>query len=281
MTPGKMNSGQSTGYAYGLGVGGFRGVLRISHSGGWAGFRTYLLYYPHFKIGVVVLSNWGGANVSELADQVADELIQDHWPLASDHSTHAMPMEQGEPKATAFDPGATWVGEYSLNNNPSSRVNFFRRNGRFWIQLPSGRGYSLMTGASDVFYSADRRVKILGSLGANGWPRSLSVISPDLNGKVKELPVRTFGEGEGKSYEGVYESSELLTNYRIQFEDGELIVHHHRHDPVRLSRFGKDRFTSETWFWSRVDFDRDFQGEVTALRVSQNRNRNMLFRKIR
>jgi hypothetical protein len=79
----------------------------------------------------------------------------------------------------------------------------------------------------------------------------------------------------------VYESSELLTNYHIQFEEGELAGRHHRHDPVRLSRFGKDRFTPGTWYWSRVDFDRDFQGEVTALRVSQSRNRNMLFRKVR
>ncbi|MDA0752836.1 MAG: serine hydrolase [Verrucomicrobia bacterium] len=277
MTPGRLNSGQSAKYGYGLGVGHFRGALRISHSGGWAGFRTYLLYYPRFKIGVVVLSNWGGANVSELADQVAAEVVQGQWPSPSNDPVDEAVVGAGE----RLDVQTNWLGDYFINNNPSSKVKLFRRNGRLWVQLPNDHGYSLKTGAYDVFYSADRSIKILGSQGPNGWPRSLWVKTPDWTGTAKEGPVQAFEDGEGETYEGVYESSELLTNYHVQFEEGELVVRHHRHDPVRLSRFGKDRFTSGTWYWSRVDFDRDFQGEVTALRVSQSRNRNMLFRKVR
>lgn len=281
MTPGQLSNGQSAGYGYGLSVGHLRGALRISHSGGWAGFRTYLLYYPPFKVGVVVLSNWAGANVSSLADQVASDVIQDDLPLESDHPGREISLGPIERKVITFDARSTWVGEYSMNNHPSTKVIVFKRNGRLWIQLPGGQGYSLQAGASEVFYSADRRISVIGTLGANGWPRSLSLRSPDWSGTVKEMPVQTFEEGEGNSYEGVYESSELLANYRIQFEDGELIVHHHRYDPVRLSRFGKDRFTSATWYWGQVDFDRDYQGDVTALRVTQGRNRNMLFRKVR
>jgi CubicO group peptidase (beta-lactamase class C family) len=64
LAPGSLNNGNSAGYAYGFGVGEYRGTKRISHSGGWAGFRTYLLYLPEFKLGVVVLSNWSGMNTS-------------------------------------------------------------------------------------------------------------------------------------------------------------------------------------------------------------------------
>ncbi len=280
MTSGKLNIGQPTGYGYGLGVGHFRGAFRISHSGGWAGFRTYLLYYPQFKVGVVVLSNWSGANVSTLADRVATEVIQDDWPRALDDPLNGASSGPSEREPVTFDQRTSWLGEYTINGSPASRVVLFRRNARLWVQLPSGRGYSLETGATDVFHSADRSIRMIGSLGPNGWPRSLSIITPDWKGTVKEIPVQAFEEGEGETYEGVYESSELLTHYRIQFENGELVVHHQRHDPVLLSRFGKDRFTSGTWYWKRVDFDRDFQGEVTALRVSQSRNRNMLFRKV-
>ena len=71
MQPGSLKQGASTEYAYGLGVDEYHGTKRVSHSGGWAGFKTYLLYFPAFRLGIVVLSNWSGMNTSSIAYKTA------------------------------------------------------------------------------------------------------------------------------------------------------------------------------------------------------------------
>lgn len=281
MTPGTLNNGQSSGYAYGFGVGDVRGAVRISHSGGWAGFRTYLLYYPEFKVGVVVLSNWAGSNVSATAHQVADHVIGEDWAKLS---TNADEEAAVFVQPVELDPSVDWLawsGTYIINNNPSSEVMFFKRNGAPWLKMPNGRGYCLNARSSDSYFNRSHSISVRLTSGVNDWPRSLSVESPDWNGTATQSAVEVFAAGEGKSYEGEFYSSELLSTYQLRFQDDELVVHHQRHAPVGLVRFGKDRFTSNTWYWKQVDFDRDFQGEVTALRVTQGRNRNMLFRKVR
>lgn len=281
MTPGTLKNGHSSGYAYGFGTGKVRGAVRISHSGGWAGFRTYLLYYPEFKVGVVVLSNWAGSNVSATAYQVADKVLGDDWAKlptnADDESTNIeQPID-----LDLSDDWLAWAGSYLINNNPSSEVMFFKRNGVPWLNMPNGKGYSLKALSSGVFFNRDHSISVHLTSGVNDWPRSISVESPDWNGTATQSADAVFAAGEGASYEGEFYSTELLTAYQLRLQDGELVVHHQRHTPVPLVRFGKDRFTSNTWFWKQVDFDRDFQGEVTALRVTQGRNRNMLFRKVR
>jgi len=53
----QLNNGESTGYGYGWGVGAFHGHKRVSHSGSWVGFRTFIARYPEENLTIVVLSN--------------------------------------------------------------------------------------------------------------------------------------------------------------------------------------------------------------------------------
>jgi hypothetical protein len=53
----KMTTSYLNGYAFGLGVGTFRGRKRIGHDGGVPGFSSCLAYFPDTKITVAVLSN--------------------------------------------------------------------------------------------------------------------------------------------------------------------------------------------------------------------------------
>ena len=91
MQPGSLKQGASTEYAYGLGVGEYHGTKRVSHSGGWASFKTYLLYFPAFRLGIVVLSNWSGMNTSSIAYKTARLVL----------GTQLKPIQNSNPEKTS------------------------------------------------------------------------------------------------------------------------------------------------------------------------------------
>ncbi len=279
MEPGKLNNGNSTGYAYGFGIGKYRGTKRVSHSGAWAGFRTYLLYLPEFQFGVVVLSNWSGLNTSSYAYKIANLVLDNDpskpVPLASEEQSSQI----NAPISFSDVDWKKWQGIYSSTGNSDSVIQLFERNAQPWIELPDGRGFKLLPTSTTEFVHSKLNIRVSCSSGINGWPKKLSIKSPDWTGNAEERASANFEESELKDYVGIYQSTELLTEYRIEESGRNLKAIHHRHAPVLLQRFSKDRFTSKVWYWSQVDFDRDSSGKISGLRVTQGRNHNMLFRK--
>jgi len=72
---GILNSGDTIDYAFALRHGVYRGLLNYSHSGSLAGFRTYLLYEPVERTGILVLCNYGQSNPGRRAERVADVVL--------------------------------------------------------------------------------------------------------------------------------------------------------------------------------------------------------------
>ncbi len=58
-TKGVLNDGTEIGYARGLEIGVYKGLKTIGHSGGDAGFRSQVIYFPGERFGVAVFSNLG------------------------------------------------------------------------------------------------------------------------------------------------------------------------------------------------------------------------------
>jgi hypothetical protein len=78
-------------------------------------------------------------------------------------------------------------------------------------------------------------------------------------------------------YVGVYDSPELETTYTLVLRNDTLVAEHVRHDPITLAQVGTDRFLANVWFFGTANFTRDASGEVTGMRVSSGRVRNLLF----
>ncbi len=77
--PGVLNNGENRGYAFGLGIGEYRGLKMVSHGGSFVGFRADMIRFPEQKFSVIVLANLGNINPSRLAKQVADIYLVDHF----------------------------------------------------------------------------------------------------------------------------------------------------------------------------------------------------------
>jgi CubicO group peptidase (beta-lactamase class C family) len=57
LTPGKLNSGQSTEYGFGLCFTNYRGQKLIFHNGGWAGYLSEFTRFPEQQLSIIVLAN--------------------------------------------------------------------------------------------------------------------------------------------------------------------------------------------------------------------------------
>lgn len=82
-TRGVLNDGDSIDYAMGQAIGSYRGLPVLYHGGADAGFRTYMLRFPHQRVGVIVLSNLAGINAGRLARRTAELCLEDHFTKAS------------------------------------------------------------------------------------------------------------------------------------------------------------------------------------------------------
>lgn len=80
-----------------------------------------------------------------------------------------------------------------------------------------------------------------------------------------------------KGYEGVYDSEELGTMYRLEWNDGALRAHHDRNEPFTLTWNDPDAFTTDAWYFDSIAFQRNSDGQVTGFEGTTDRARKVSF----
>ncbi|WP_205503124.1 serine hydrolase domain-containing protein [Rufibacter psychrotolerans] len=73
--PAKLNNGRTLGYARGLFLETHRGVKEVWHSGGAAGYHTWLGRFPEQQISIAVLCNSNAMPATAIAERVADLFV--------------------------------------------------------------------------------------------------------------------------------------------------------------------------------------------------------------
>lgn len=183
-----LNSGDTLGYAFGLSIGEYKGLRTVGHSGGDAGFRSYLVRFPDQGFAVAVLGNLASFNPRGSAMEIAELYLSDQ--MAADEP------ETGTPS------------------------------------------------------------------------------SPE----VQDSPF-TLSTDQLSEFTGAYYSDELGTTYTIVVENDRLVARHRRHEDIALTPKAVDAFTGDAWFFSRVSYTRNERDEITGLRVSSGRVRDLRFEK--
>jgi CubicO group peptidase (beta-lactamase class C family) len=94
-------------------------------------------------------------------------------------------------------------------------------------------------------------------------------------------PAWTPAAADLHAYTGVYYSPELETRYEVLLENDRLIARHRRHGDIPLRPFQPDNFRASQFYFSQVRFERDAQGKVRQMRVSDGgRVRNVRFERL-
>jgi CubicO group peptidase (beta-lactamase class C family) len=113
---GVLNDGETIDYALGISVSEQNGLHRISHSGGDAGYRTWLGYFPEIDAGVIVLGNKAGFDGGGIGVATADAFFADQMSFGNNADTDQPDEESPAHEIEKWQPSpddlAGYVGRF-------------------------------------------------------------------------------------------------------------------------------------------------------------------------
>lgn len=265
-----LNNGKKNNYAFGLLTGEHRGLKTIDHSGGWAGFNTFLVHFPEQHFSVVVLMNHTITSSGQAAYQLVDMYLADKLtPRSKDNEAKKMASKAVDVPQSVLD---EYVGTYRL--------------GTAWYVTIARKGNQLTSYATQEEVVPTQTLS-QSSIWVPAYGDSI-VFKRDAGGKVTGFQYHGMNcprvadssrPTDLTEYLGEYYSDELKTFYSVTQKDGKLAMKHRRHGTLNLTHAWKDDFRGQEWFLRGVEFYRDSSGKVAGLLVSQGRNRNQRFTK--
>jgi CubicO group peptidase (beta-lactamase class C family) len=267
---GVLNSGKQLGYAFGLGIGPYRGLNTVGHAGGDAAYRSFAFWFPDQRFGVVVLSNFGSLNPQQMAMRIADIYLADKFAPEPPKPAAA------ERTAVKVDPALleAYAGRYLLDGRTLVTIT---KEGDKLMGQAAGQSKSEMIPQSDTtFFVKEANSEVTFERDEKGNVVRFAMKNANQNTSAKRLNA-TATAAQLTQFAGDYYSPELGTSYTLVVKDGKLIAQHRRHDDIALTELDGDLFSSNRWFFQTVQFTRDAEKRITGFRLSSGRVRNLRF----
>jgi CubicO group peptidase (beta-lactamase class C family) len=95
---------------------------------------------------------------------------------------------------------------------------------------------------------------------------------------IPEVP--KLDKDQLREYCGRFYSDEIETTYHIVIRDGALVATHIRNEDVNLTSLSKDEFSGDQWWFHKIHFDRNEDGDIIGFRLSAGGVRNLRFEKM-
>jgi CubicO group peptidase (beta-lactamase class C family) len=256
-TQGVLNDGRKISYALGLDVGNYKGIKEVSHSGGTAGYQTFLARFPEKKLSIAVLCNGYPPSSGEIVYNIVDEIFGPFPPAAESVTGIAVPEDQLKKYV------GTWKNEKTRNPN---RVTLDKGE----LKLNGGPLKPVSEGA---FMLGDRKAKFIA--GKDGVPQMMEIANTD--GSTTRLffePEWKPAAGDLNDFAGDWYSEEAQSRVSLNVENGEMFLVLRPVAKFKLAPAYKDAFNGQGYiFW----FTRDGSGKIESLHVGTGRMRDMLF----
>lgn len=268
-----LNKGDTLSYAFGQSISKYKGVKAISHSGGDAGYRSFLIRFPDQKYSIVVLSNLGSFDPGGLAYKIADIYMKEYLKDDSKKPDEKPPAPGGVKVSEVLL--KSYEGQYQLR--PEMIVTIKLEKEKLIAQATGQPPVNLVPSSDSEFFLEGLGMKIVfnkthdNSVNQFTFYRGGQTL---IASRMKPFDVKTINL---KAYIGTYYSPELQTSYTLMLKGDTLTANHIRHEPATMTPTGRDLFSTEAWFMSMIEFVRNAKSEITGLKVSSGRVKNVRF----
>ena len=279
-----LNDGSPNAYAFGLSLGTNRGQPTLSHSGSWAGFVSYLLYYPRQRFGVIVLANTSAVSPQRAAFTLTDLFIGDELDAMSSELTAqgSQPADQssglraqGEQSDASVAPEVLdrYAGIYRLG--PGWYVRIRRDGGVLRTQATREGEFPLSPRSSTTFWVEAYNAEMTFAPDSATGVMTMRYRGRQIPRLAREASPRP---GNLSELAGTYVSDELGTFYTVVVKDTSAMLRHWRRGDIPLTHAYGDDYTGPGV--PSVEFQRDASGRVSGFLVnSGSRVRNVSFQK--
>lgn len=256
-TQGVLNDGRKISYALGLDVGNYKGIKEVTHSGGTAGYQTYLARFPEKKLSVAALCNGFPPSSGDIVYSVVDEIFGP-FPEAAKVEGVAVPEEQLKKYA------GIWRNDVTRNAN--------------MIALDKGElkinGTALKGTVDGSFMLGERKMTF-----KDGSPVTASIANPD--GSFTRLTMVSEWKpaaADLAEFTGDWYSEEAQSAVKLTLEGDKAFVVIRPVAKLPMAPIYKDHFASQGYV---VWFTRDASGKIDKMHVGGSRMRDMLFERVK
>jgi len=270
---GRLNDGSEIGYASGLGVGTYRGLAIVEHTGGDAGFRSDIIRFPEQHFTVAILANFGSIVPSNLARGIADIYLADVLQPIPE----SVPSTFPQPGADALE---LLTGYYAEPRLAGRVARLVAHEGKLLI------GYDIEHGTYRLEAVDDRRFRFsdfpnheLALEQGEGEPAT--ELTSYRDGKrlyqYRRLPAYTPSPKELSDLAGTYRPVENDMPYEVKVREAGLLFKSVKSREIALTAVAPDHFLGDG---DRFTFARDDDGRVTGMLMNSGRIRNFRFERL-
>jgi CubicO group peptidase (beta-lactamase class C family) len=274
-TTGVLNNGEKIPYARGLVLGEYRGLRRVSHSGGWVAFVAEMMRFPDERFSVITLCNVGTASPTGLAQQVADLYLADRMkPADPEPAAPAPPV--AAPQASPTVDLSSYPGLF-FNPVTSQVRRIYVKEGKLFYERDPGNESELAPVGQDrfVMVGAPGSVEVHFSTTSDGH-REMRVPQAPGSPVFQAVEPASLSAEARAGLAGTYLSEELGVTYTLAVEDGNLVLQHANRLPaLPLQPAFADAFRAPGVGLLR--FTRNPEKKVTGFTINAGRIHNLGF----
>jgi CubicO group peptidase (beta-lactamase class C family) len=261
--PGKLNNGEKRNYAFGVALGRHQGMATVSHSGSWAGYRSYTMWVPEKRFAAAILANTSNMDTRALALKITDLYLG--TPPAPAKPATTQPPAAVKADRAAWEP---FLGTYRLG--PGWLLTITREGDQLMAQATHEAKFP-MTPVSDTNFFVEAYGSAVAFVrGSSGRVTNLLYRGID----APKLTVPESTPARLAAYVGDYWSEELRVVARFEIHDGSLAVCLRSGRWIKLLPTGADSFDAD-YGGIALQFTRNATAEVTEVKVSGGRVRNL------
>jgi len=272
---GLLNNGESSGYAFALNNGTYKGLKTVSHGGALAGYRAQLMRFPDEKFSVIILANRGDANPTSKSFQIADILLKDKFieekplkkEIQQDDSKNKDSAKEFELNQLTgnYEIQAGIVLELTLKNDTLQVFQTWNKSS-YSIIKKTGNTYEIPNNSSIHFLFSDLK---------DDFTQTLTVFQNGNTTICNRKEKIDLSDLNLEVYTGNYYSEELDSNYILTYKNKKLILQIANYDSQELIMYDIDSFTTDV---GSLRFKRS-KGVVNGFELDAGRVTNLKFKK--
>ncbi|MGZ8524967.1 MAG: serine hydrolase domain-containing protein [Chitinophagaceae bacterium] len=273
---GRLSNGKELTYALGIAVDKYKGWRQYSHSGGDAGYRTYLTVFPDLKMGFMVFSNLGDFNPGASVYAIADLFISDSTQKKEDAGKEPRDSLAAILKDTLSLKKflGNYIGEDGLN------FSFDLKGSKLYYHIYDEHNF-LIRERNDTFsIPTAPEVKFVFDIKAKDT--TVDIFTQDQVYHLKKYIKDTSQKDELlKKYTGLYYCPELDCKYGIVVRDHQLMLTNAKYNDTKLTVVDPEHLTSDYWWMNHLMMIRDSKKNITGFEVNSGRIMHLKFNKIK
>ena len=269
-TPGVLNDGTKLDYAFGLGVDEYRGLKRVWHNGGLAGFRATFMRFPEQHLSVAVLCNLASVDSDALTLRTVEVYLADKL------GPPPAPAQAAEP--VAIPVAAADLGRYAglyFEEAAGLVRRIVIKDGKAFYQRGPGNESELIPVAPGRFVMKGVPVRVDLAFEPGRMTFQAAGQPPSLFRRVE--PFASPDAAALARYAGTFAGDELGVTWTLVVRDGRLVLQRQRFEDEPLEPAFADAFTAGGIFFR---FARGEGGAVTGFSATTPGARDLRFVKV-